>query len=258
MNIKDVIEEGVYTSPLTLLSIKNKDLINSINNYLPYSIGIEIECNKSSNFSLDKFTTIPDILSVDIDDAEQRFRIPNGLSGLICLYNICNELKSNSELNPDSGHHYHIDMTNVYNLLNCKFIELNSNWILNELDTWGYKGTYNRRDVQFSTSHTWVRFQESFKTAEFRIGNMTFEYDIIVKRLIHASNIIQRLNKQLISYENIIFNKPNIELLKYRIEHNTNSKLEYLINKLSKFKESSIELNNDEKKEIIKNRIIKI
>lgn len=259
MKFEELIEEGVYTSPLSLLSIKDNNIINTINNYLPYSIGIEIECMKSSAFNLDKFLNIPDIIDVNIDNNEQRFRIPNGLSGLICLYNICDELKTNSELNPDSGHHYHVDMTNTYHLLSKDFISNNEEWILKELDSWEYKGTYNSRTIEFNNCHHWVRFQSDFKTAEFRIGNMTFDYEIIVKRLIHACSIIKRLNNQLIEKENIIYIKPNFEQLKTRIKYTKyNSKLDYLINELNSMKQDNEIITNEEKKQIIKHRIIKI
>jgi hypothetical protein len=262
MQFEELIEDGINNCPLALLSIKDKDLINKINNYLPYSIGIEIECMKSPNFNLDNFLNIPDIINVSIDDNEQRFRIQNGLSGLICLYNICDELKINSELNPDSGHHYHIDMTNTYHLLSNEFIESNRYWILEELDKWEYKGTYNTRGVKFDSMHWWMRFQNGFKTAEIRIGNMTFDYEIIIKRLIHACNIIQRLNKQLIEKETIIYTKPNFEQLKTRIKYSKyNNKLDYLNNQLlllNKDNKETKETSNEEKRQIIKNRIIKI
>lgn len=257
MKIEELIEESIYTYPLALLSIKDKQLITKINEYLPYSIGIEIECNKSSNFNLNRFTNIPDIMSVNIDDYEQRFRIPNGLCGLICLYNICNELKVNSELNFGSGNHYHIDMTYTYHLLSDKFIKDNENWILKELDEWGYEGTYNRRTINFSANHNWMRFQNDFKTAEIRIGNMTFDYEVIVKRLIHACKIIRRLNLQLVNKEHITYNKPDFEKLKSTIKYTTyNSKLEYLTAQLQNFKENII--TDEDKKQIIKNRIIQI
>ena len=259
MTFEELIEEGVYTSPLALLSIKDKRLINIINNYLPYSIGIEIECNQSSTFDLNNFLNIPNIIEVNIDSNEQRFRIPNGLMGLICLYDICNELKTNSEINPDSGHHYHIDMTNTYNLLSSNFIENNKEWMLEELDKWEYKGTYNKRNIEFSINHNWMRFQPSFKTAEIRIGNMTFDYEIIIKRLIHACSIIKTLNSKLIDNENIIYIKPNFEKLKDRIKYITyDNKLNYLINQLASITESNENISDEEKKNIIKNRVIKI
>lgn len=258
MKLEELIEEGVYTSPLALLSIKDKDLINRIDNYLPYSIGIEIECGKSSTFNIDLFKNIPDIMSVNIDDSEQRFRIPNGLRGLICLYNLCQVLAISSEINLGSGHHYHVDMTNTYHLLSSEFVKDNRKWILDELDSWEYKGNYNKRDIEFNTSHNWVRFQSEFKTAEFRIGNMTFDYTVIVRRLIHACSIIRKLNKQLVDNEDINFVRPNIELLKTIMFHSNNPKLLSMINRLSNMTKTEVEITDEYKKEVIKNRIIKI
>jgi hypothetical protein len=262
MNIKEVIGEAIYTSPIFLLSIKDKNLIDYINNHLPYSIGIEIECSKSNKFDLNNFTNIPNILDVNIDDFEQRFRIPNGLKGLICLYNICEQLSINSKLNLDSGHHYHIDMTNTYHLITDKLIKDNKNWILNELDSWNYLGNYNSRNIEFNTNHNWVRFQKEFKTAEFRIGNMTFDYNIIVKRLIHASDIIKKLNNLIINKEDIIFEYPNINVIKINYLYN-NNKLNNLYNKLNELNNinninNTNNINDVNIKEIIKNRIIKI
>lgn len=263
MKMEELIEEGVHTSPLTLLSIKDKRLIDKINNYLPYSIGIEIECNKSPTFNIANFYNVPDIMDVSIDSNEQRFRIPNGLRGLICLFNICYELKLNSELNPDSGHHYHIDMTNTYHLLNNSIINKNEKWILNELNSWRYKGTYNTRQIHFNAGHNWMRFQSSFKTAEIRIGNMTFDYEVIIKRLIHACDIIQTLNKQLVDKETIVYTHPNIEQQKVRIKTiGCNNKVNYFSNKLSKLihenTKSELNITDDDKKQIIDNRVIKI
>lgn len=259
MEHKELIEDGIYSCPLVLLSIKDKAILNTINDYFPYSIGIEIECGKSPNFELHNFLDIPNILEVNIDSNEQRFRIPNGLAGLICLYNICEELATNSEINPNSGHHYHVDMTNTYHLLSSDFISNNENWILKELDSWNYGGMYNVRRIEFSSSHHWVRFQREFKTAEFRIGNMTFDYSIIVKRLIHASSIIQRLNKQLVTIENITYIEPNFKELKSRIKYfKSNSKLQYLTNQLLSLKENLNIVSAEEQKQIVNNRIIKI
>ena len=44
--IDELIKRGVFNTPLLLLSIKNNDIKNICNYYLPYSVGIEIECNK--------------------------------------------------------------------------------------------------------------------------------------------------------------------------------------------------------------------
>lgn len=261
MNINDLLEDAIYSNPLVLLTIKDQSMIDTINNYLPYSIGIEIECNQSFSFDITQFQKIPDILDVNVDSSEQRFRIPNGLSGLICLYTICEELKLNSELNPDSGHHYHIDMTNTYHLLTKEFISVNEDWMLKELDTWGYKGNYNKRRIAFDSSSNWMRFQSGFKTAEIRIGNMTFDYKTIITRLIHACRIIQKLNSRLSITEEITYTKPTITDLSYMYKYNKNdNRLKNLYIELSKLNKQSLQSSNtnSERKQIINRRVIKI
>jgi len=156
------------------------------------SVGIEIECDQSSFFDFNNFKSIKNILDVNIDSKEQRFRIPIGLSGLKVLYEICKQLKINSELNPLSGIHYHIDCTNDWLIIENNIDNLKQQeWLLEELDTWEYKGTYNKREI--SETITWVRIQSMFKTLEFRIGEMTFDYTLMCKRIFHLTEIVNKL-----------------------------------------------------------------
>lgn len=199
---------------------------------LPYSVGIEIECGFDVNVTstieskIRKiFHSISNIIEVDVNNTEQRFRIPNGINGLICLFEISYNLKKYHMLNPSSGIHYHIDCSDVYKYFNNEVIKQNSHWILNELDSWNYKGSYNKRLCTFSMSHNWVRFQKSFKTMEYRIGEMTFDYHLLLTRIHHASSITSRLKEYIkencIDYKNPIlaYKKENIEtILKNRVE----------------------------------------
>lgn len=196
------IEEAIYRFPLSLKSIKNDILINQINNFLPYSVGLEIECNQKDTFNVNRFERIPDIMAVDCDSGEQRFRIPNGIKGMICLFNICKELKINSELNPLSGIHYHIDMTDVFHLVNKEIIAENEAWILDELDTWEDAKDTGQARVCRLDSRCYVQFQSQFKTAEIRIGAQSFDYDFIIKRVIHANQIIRKFKEILLAIPN--------------------------------------------------------
>ena len=166
--------------------------------YLPYSTGFEIECNMKPGYRTDVFTNIPNIMEADVNGYEQRFRIPEGLEGLKCLFEISVNLKEQALFNPDSGIHYHIDFTDVYKYFNKEFVAKHKEWILNELDSWNYQGTYNKRNIEFSLSHNWVRFQETFKTMEFRLGEMTFDYELLFKRITHANAIVRQLKEELI------------------------------------------------------------
>lgn len=181
---------------------------NKVSNYyLPYSIGIEIECSQKPTFNIEDFNSIPHIIDVNCDLGEQRFRIPSGLKGLHCLYNISKSLKENSLLNPLSGIHYHVDCNRYYSKFTEEIIEDNAEWMLKELDSWGYRGTYNHRKIEFTSSHNWIRFQSVFKTMECRIGEMTFDYTLLIKRIFHLSSIVKRFN-EIVEYKYLQTNSP--------------------------------------------------
>ena len=191
----------IENNPLALSFIKDEDSIRYVRDILPYSIGFEIECDQKPTYDLGQFKEIPYIMDVDVGSSEQRYRIPYGIAGFICLYFISLRLSTNSLLNSGSGIHYHCDFTDCYHQLSEEFIATNSYWVLQELDKWEYKGTYNRRDCLFSLSNVWVRFQSSFKTMEIRAGEMTFDYKLLIKRIIHVSEIAKRLKTNLQGYD---------------------------------------------------------
>lgn len=194
-----VLEDCVKSNPLSLLFLQDEELIAYCNSFLPYSMGFEIECGSGDNHDFSKFKEIPDIIHADsVKNAhEHRFRIPNGIKGLLCLYNISNQLKLNLLLNPDSGIHYHVDCGEDPERIK-KFIlgsRSTQENMLSQLDYWGYKGTYNGREV--SSSRKWVRLHPFLPTLEFRIGEMTFDYEVLVKRMISACFIVKQVKDSL-------------------------------------------------------------
>tara|TARA_R110000796_G_scaffold61674_7_gene142647 strand:+ start:5861 stop:6553 length:693 start_codon:yes stop_codon:yes gene_type:complete len=163
---------------------------------LPFSIGIEFECVQQNSFNVEAFKSIPNIISVNVDKSEQRFRIPAGLEGLICLYDLSIALKNNSLLNPLSGLHYHVDCTSFFPSLNFDVLK-KQDWILKELDTWNYSGTYNKRCINLG-KFGWVGLRVYFKTLEFRIGEMTFEYELLFKRITHLCRIVSKIKETIV------------------------------------------------------------
>ncbi len=264
-DINDLIRECVYSTPLVLLSLieNDKSLIEKVNEYLPYSTGFEIECARNDEvFDVDNFKNIPNILDVGIDSWEQRFRIPSGINGLICLYNISNQLKYNSTLNEGSGIHYHIDMTECYKDIASGFISSNSKWIIKELESWEYKGSYNTKKCGYGIS--WLRYNGRTQTAEFRIGEMTFDYELLIKRIIHCNAIVKRLKRKLSAPPTPI--NTNIVTVEDLIEYNKN--LKYVATEetlklkaiLSSLEEEE-KVDNTEESEmnkIIKQRVVKL
>ena len=89
-----------------------------------YSTGFEIECSCKEDVNFKAFRNIPNIIEADVNTCnEQRFRIPNGIEGLQCLFNISIVLKKEALLNPGSGIHYHIDCTDYYDEI-VKLVDL--------------------------------------------------------------------------------------------------------------------------------------
>ena len=188
----NLIEKYKSSNPLLLLSKTFINDIDYINNLLPFSIGIEIECNQLKSFNIDNFKRIPFLIEVNCDSLEQRFRIPNGLEGLICLYLVCEQLKLNSSLNLDSGSHFHCDCTNYQQLLSVDLLKKHQDFIFRELDLWDYKGTYNKKAIAYSKG-CWLNVRDSFKTLEFRIGEMTFDYSVLSKRIFSVVHIVETI-----------------------------------------------------------------
>ena len=107
-----------------------------------------------------------------------------------------------------SGIHYHVDCGGagpLYESLKNKLyrspnhIEVKEReQILQELDTWNYKGSFNSRNI--GEGYHYIRFNLGHNTMEFRIGEMTFDYNILVKRIYHANDIVRRVKESITYY----------------------------------------------------------
>ena len=202
---KEMLEDILYNNPLALLAIKDKQVIQQFNELIPYSTSFEIECDMVGNPTYqdtyivlahnEVFNSIPDIISVSNDTGEQRYRIPNGIKGIICVYNISVQLKIHSLLNPLSGIHYHVDCTECYNEI-CSLIrrKSNTNYILSELDTWLFEG----ETVESGSRELgqWFKLND-LKTVEFRMGEMTFEYRKLIERIIHCNSMVKKFKDEM-------------------------------------------------------------
>ncbi len=275
-----VIEEIVMQSPLALLSVSN-DLRAKINSFLPYSIGIELETSYKESYSNKinshsyrhkGFEDIPFIMEDRSTDEEMRVRIPRGLKGLICLFLISERLRLICEFNDMSGIHYHVDTSDCYDKLKNEVCKSSSEpireFILNELDReWPEKGNYNSRGMLVGGS--WIRGNSEFKTFEFRIGEMTFDYKVLIKRIRHASSMIdyaknafqipfQEVNEEIVTKE------EKEQVLNFYLSQLDSDSMykearkKQLFEELAKLNQVSIELTTEQEKEILKNRVIKI
>ena len=204
----------VFSNPLSLIPyIDEPNTLAYLNSFIPFSTGFEIECFSSDHYNADILRAIPFLIDYNGGGNEFRFRIPSGFAGLICLYFIADEIKTHLTINPLSGIHYHIDCNtdNSFNFINkSNFIHSNYDWIIKELNKWKYKGTYNSMSIssdQPNNAYTirqdgastmvsyssWLKFNYQYRTAEFRLGEMTFNYEVLLRRIMSANSIMKTL-----------------------------------------------------------------
>ncbi len=191
----------VMTSPFLLAYLKDSSLIEYAESFLKEDTGIEIECQLKDEGGYWRepkvFDDIPDLVEFKGTGDEQRFRIPKGIKGLVCLWNICAALKKYAKLNLGSGIHYHINFAEAQKMIGYGyenlFISENNDWLMKAIKSWNYKGRYNR--MEFTDSKTAVKYHSYHQTIEYRIGEMTFDYELMIKRIIHCQNMTYLLKK---------------------------------------------------------------
>lgn len=252
-------------NPLALLLLTEREDINYVNTLFPLSIGMEIECNKKEEYNeVDKsqfqsyYKCIPTIMDVDTDRAEQRFRLPPGINGFICLAILCERLQIYSTLNMESGIHYHVDCTRswdkIYARLDSELYMEDRMNIIKQLESWGYKGTFNAKYVSNTqNSHSWVRPQMGFKTLEFRIGEMSFDYKLIIKRILHLQQIV--MNFATVDWDDIIQDIKPFAKNEF-MDYFKNLKYDIIVNKVPKT--IFTKPKQEDHKEVISRRIIKL
>lgn len=266
MEYIELIENCIFHNPLALLSISNQDSLMTVNSYLPFSVGFEIECNALENVEINRgvieeFRSIPFILHADINDyGEIRFRIPSGINGFICLYYISKKLKVYFGLNEASGIHYHIGVESYpFPVLQQK------QFVLEELSTWNYRGSYNAKNIA-AFKGNWVRYPTGIKTVEYRIGEMTFDYDLLVKRIVHccyiSREVIERNTNVKVEIPFYDFDREfHLSYLKINSKSSTFAKISSIEDKIKKLLEESKKeqlFDTNLEDTLVKTRIIKI
>ena len=260
------IKEKLFASPLLLLRecLENSEVLELCNSFLPYSVGIEIEASLVPDFN--KHLSKLDFYCLDknIYPSEQTFRIPNGYKGLICLELFSLYLKK-YQINTNSGNHYHIDCTDNYEKV---FIAIKSEteFVLGELDKWETGDKVNERKIVKNTKFSYCNLRTNFKTAEFRIGELTCEFPLLLKRISHLSYIIKTVRERhnlsnVLVYDNNI----TIKYLLNQIEINDNEYIDFinkqkleLINKRKQNKKELKEIIGGlPNKEFLNNKVIK-
>lgn len=197
-------ENWVYVSELPILEILTHGYLKP-DDYWFYDVGIEIECSLLDGFFedevLEEIKSLHIFKDIQLSPKEQRFRLPKGGLGFYALHKLSDFMKKYYAFNDLSGIHYHIDFTDCFdNLINRESVMNISPFLLEKLDSWNYKGSYNSRIVRLDGGASWVRFQTCFKTMEVRIGEMTFDYNLLLKRILHLQSIAYHLKFEQLQY----------------------------------------------------------
>lgn len=192
------VKELVNTNPLLILKM-DKKFQKIANNLLPYETGIEIECGMIGfEYAFKAVQTLALVdFSINLHE-EQRFRLKPGVEGMCQLWHISEILNQCASPNPDSGIHYHVDFREHFSFLSGRNMCINGKWILKTLESWKYTGEYNNKQLCM-TKNSWVRVHPECKTLEFRIGEMTFDYKILIKRILHAQKITEKFANNISS-----------------------------------------------------------
>jgi hypothetical protein len=189
------LKDCVFHNPLGLSCLPSKTRQLS-NWYLPRDTGIEFEIqgiSDSREFDLMKREiTRLNLKTVGASYQEQSFRICSGEEGMIQLYKLSHILKKYYSLNPCSGIHYHTSCPKVCDITTASIPKFRERF-LKELDTWGYEGNYNARAIGIMQKSSWVNMRWDFDTIEYRIGEMTFDYDLLIKRIVHCHAITRKI-----------------------------------------------------------------
>lgn len=187
----------IRLNPSLLLDLQSQNLIDYANSFLTRSVGIEIECTLK-HLNEAEFCDKLLVVEQDHDHEELRFRIYPGIQGLINLYQISKALNKYAIPNLRSGIHYHVDVNHENSEIMQKYKhDFNSyDWMLSIIKSWNYTGTYNAHEVGHFKSCA-IRIGTSYNTIEFRVGEMTFDYNVLLQRVLHVNNLVDKLVSEL-------------------------------------------------------------
>lgn len=204
----------VMTNPLPLMSedrlVYSKgitdNLVRYINSIFTRDIGIEIEAILRFDYTIDEFYEAWNnanlVCSEDSDANEIRIRLnfyDDSISRcLIDLYLGLEIIKKYYKLNMRSGIHYHVDCPKIFSnpdiFYDDNIVSNQHEWIFKALSSWNYNEVRGGNARMISIAKwSQVRIHKKYKTLEYRIGEMTFDYSLILKRIVHVTNITNKI-----------------------------------------------------------------
>lgn len=228
--IRKAVKRFPYLIPLYMKdkSFDPKITYGIMKKMLPLRFSIEIEClgalNKGNRTrDLNKLYNVysltrdyyPEQAEEDYLNAtilnEHRISVL-GFKQLVGFYNVLEAMKHSLFYCKGGGIHIHIDLTPFYySDNNSKSWKADSYYVklYNILSTDAYlnrvykifgskyAGTYNRRSCEIDSKGNWINIRPYFKTIEFRIGDLTFEYEELIDIVIQLQALIKEINYKI-------------------------------------------------------------
>lgn len=214
--------------PILKATCQNRKYFDKIiNSFLPFKIGMEVECIGSLSeqmegndyFDNEKMATILDCFSFsdnrnnyqkEKEMCENRICF-NGHKQVIALSRFCALLSQHCIIDELGGIHYHFDFPEVKLLGEdshlMQEIKKACETKLDKIDyILQYKGFFNPKIVKIDSKPCWINIRKYFGTIEIRIAGPKFDYKKILTEIIALSNIILEIRK-------------NIKLSQYRLKN---------------------------------------
>jgi hypothetical protein len=224
------IDYAIYHDPslfkalLSDCSIKRGLLYSRLGRVIPHRVGIEFELlghlainyrkvhpeiksekqfSKHFNvysYSEDLFDVYSryegntELIITDLNEIRVSLTHPLQLSG---LYKILIEMKRYCTNPIGGGIHIHVDFSKYSNESNIKIAAGYIKHHLHEVEAIfpEYTGSYNKREVGIKRKGTYVNFS-NYKSIEFRIAPLTFDYGTLLDWLIKCSKFVSRVIKE--------------------------------------------------------------
>lgn len=210
-----MIRKAVRTNPKVLTALKDPKKIAYANSFLPKDTGIEFEValihdntaeglyryyikSNHIDYSLVRNT----MTGFNRDTAsypEKRFRIKNGVQGMIQLFNISLFMTKYGLLNEKSVIHMHVG-TEIIPKTKYSWMTSTSSPIevtnlakkyLHLFDP-SMHDLHNRSEL---TKQNWINFNSRYNTLEYRGIPLSFKYSHLIRYAIICQNITQFVNK---------------------------------------------------------------
>lgn len=244
--IREAVKRFPYLIPMYMKdpTFDPKITYGIMKKILPLRFSIEFEClgtiNENKTIDSKKHGNQFGVYSLNRDKWTNESNDPNywanqqslnehrvsvlGFRQLVGFHKVLETMKSDLISCPGSGIHIHIDISPfipdkiedrrgtyerwLENIRNQMVINLD---MVYEIFGSKYTGEYNRKSCRIDQKGNWVNIRSGFKTIEFRIGELTFDYEELIDIVIK----LQKLTKEVMRKAHKISLQKGYNITKY-------------------------------------------